>query len=557
MQHKYGAIARLTRLIYQVGKSVGVSRASQSDVTNGSQVGLSTPAIAPFPVPDNEAERLDVLRRYQILNTLPEEEFDDLTELAAYICGSPISLLSLTSANQQWFKSRVGLEATNAPREVSFCSHAILNPDELMIVPNTLEDERFADNPFVTTDPNIRFYAGAPLVTPDGFPLGTLCVMDRVPRSLTPEQQKALQTLSRQAIAQMELRLTVKKLERQIVRYQQTEAKLRASDQQVVDLLEGMTDGFFALDRQGRFTFVNRQAEQILQQPSEALLGKIIWQVLPDMADSAFKREYIKAIEQQVGVSFEEFSQPLGRWIEVRAFPSFEGISVFIHDITVRKTVEEALRYQQEQSEHLLLNILPEAIADRLKIEEEAIADSFDETTILFADLVNFTHISSQITPHELVSLLNKIFSVFDRLTEKYDLEKIKTIGDAYLVASGVPVPRRDHAEAAANIALEMQQAIQQFSTSQGDRLSLSIGINSGSVVAGIIGTKKFSYDLWGDTVNVASRMQSHASSGSIQVTEATYKLLRDRYLFEKRGKIVVKGKGEMTTYLLVGKKEK
>ncbi|MBD1995661.1 PAS domain-containing protein [Leptolyngbya sp. FACHB-541] len=554
MQQKYSAIASVIKLVGRFGR---FAKPSLEGVTVSPSELSSNPAIAPYSVPDNEDERLDVLRRYQILNTLPEAEFDDLTELAAYICGSPISLLSLTSANQQWFKSRVGLDATSAPREFSFCSHAILNPDDLMIVPNMLEDERFVDNPLVTADPSIRFYAGAPLVTPDGFPLGTLCVMDRVPRSLTPEQQKALQTLSRQAIAQMELRLTVKKLERQIVRYQQAEAKLRASDQQVVDLLEGMTDGFFALDRQGRFTFVNRKAEQILQRSSEGLLGKVIWQVLPEMANSTFKREYTKAVDQQTSVSFEEFSHPLGRWIEVRAFPSFGGISVFIHDITVRKTVEEALRYQQEQSEHLLLNILPEAIADRLKIEEEAIADSFDETTILFADLVNFTHISSQITPHELVSLLNKIFSVFDRLTEKYDLEKIKTIGDAYLVASGVPVPRRDHAEAAANIALEMQEAIQQFSTSQGDRLSLSIGINSGSVVAGIIGTKKFSYDLWGDTVNVASRMQSHASSGSIQVTEATYELLRDRYLFEKRGKIVVKGKGEMTTYLLVGKKER
>lgn len=523
-------------------------------------VSQAVPPLSPAcpqlpPIASDEADRLAALREYDILDTLPEQAFDDLTALAAYICGSPISLLSLTDQHRQWFKSTLGLAVTEIPRELSFCSQAILQPNQLMIVPNALTDDRFAGNPLVTSDPNIRFYAGAPLITPEGFPLGTLCVLDRVPRTLTPEQQQALQALSRQAIAQMELRLTVTKLEHQMMRYRQAEAKLRASDQQVVDLLEGMTDGFFALDRQGRFTFVNRQAGQILQQLPKALLGHVIWDVLPSIVGSAFEREYHKAVNLQISVSFEEFSEALGRWIEVRAFPCYEGISVFVHDITTRKTVEEALRYQQAQAEQLLLNILPQPIAKRLNLEAGTIAESFDEATILFADLVDFTRWSSKISPVELVSLLNQIFSTFDRLTEKYGVEKIKTIGDAYLVVGGVPTACRHHAEAIAGMALEMQQAIRQFTTPAGDRLSLCIGINTGPVMAGVIGTKKFSYDLWGDTVNVASRMQSHALPDSIQVTEATYQRLRDRFVFENRGTIAVKGRGEMQTYLLTGRK--
>ncbi|MBD3882394.1 PAS domain-containing protein [Phormidium tenue FACHB-886] len=503
-----------------------------------------------------EADRLRVLQQYNLLDTAPEGEFDDLTALAAYICGSPMSLLSLTDASRQWFKSTVGLAVREVPRELSFCSHAIQNPSDLMIVPDALQDERFATNPLVTAQPNIRFYAGAPLVTPDGYPLGTLCVLDQTPRQLTLEQQQALRALSRQAIAQMELRLTATKLERQILRYQQTEAKLRSSDQQVVDLLEGISDGFFALDRQGRCTFVNPKATQILQQSAETLLGRVIWETLDEVLGPRFEQEYHTAVDRQISISFEQFSNSLGRWIEIRTFPSYEGLSVFLHDSTERRTIDEALRYQQGQTEELLLNVLPEPVAARLKLGDPIIADSFAEATILFADLANFALLASQMPPDKLVSLLNRIFSAFDRLTEKYGLEKIKTIGDAYLVVGGVPISRPDHATAVANMALEMQEVIQQFKTPQGDSLKLSIGINTGAVVAGVIGTKKFSYDLWGDTVNVASRMQTHGLAGSIQVTETTYQQIQDRYWLEERGVISLKGRGEMKAYLLMGKKD-
>ncbi len=175
--------------------------------------------------------------------------------------------------------------------------------------------------------------------------------------------------------------------------------------------------------------------------------------------------------------------------------------------------------------------------------------------TILFADIVKFTELSSQVSPEELVSLLNEIFSAFDRLTERYGLEKIKTIGDAYMVAGGIPNTRPDHAEAVANMALDMRLEIAEFNKRNNCNCNIRIGINTGPVVAGVIGTKKFIYDLWGDTVNVASRMESHGMPGAIQVTADTYEMLRDRFEFEPRGKITIKGKGEMMTYLLIGRK--
>jgi class 3 adenylate cyclase len=216
------------------------------------------------------------------------------------------------------------------------------------------------------------------------------------------------------------------------------------------------------------------------------------------------------------------------------------------------------LQIEQEKSERLLLNVLPQSIADRLKQGQHTIADNFANVTVLFADIVNFTELAATLSPADLVQLLNQIFSTFDYLVEQRGLEKIKTIGDAYLVVGGLPIPRADHAEAIAELALAMQQAIAQFTLpGAGDMqpLAMRIGINTGPVGAGVIGTTKFAYDLWGDTVNTASRMESHGLPGKIQVTAHTYDLLKGTYMFEQRGAIDVKGKGEMMTYLLTGKR--
>ena len=248
-------------------------------------------------------------------------------------------------------------------------------------------------------------------------------------------------------------------------------------------------------------------------------------------------------------------------WNELTISPIYDDDNNLTHfvgiqaDISDRIRAEQALRLEKNKSERLLLNILPKPIVEQLKQFQGSLAQQFPEATILFADIVNFSPLSAEISPLELLNLLNQIFSVFDQLAEKHGVEKIKTIGDAYMVAGGLPVPTDNHALAIGQMALDMQQAIHQFKTEQGKPLQIRIGINTGPVVAGVIGTKKFSYDLWGDAVNVASRMESSGLPGRIQVTAATKERLQDKYLFEERGSIAVKGKGKMISYWLIGRK--
>ena len=215
----------------------------------------------------------------------------------------------------------------------------------------------------------------------------------------------------------------------------------------------------------------------------------------------------------------------------------------------------DSLRIEQEKSENLLLNILPKDIAELLKKKPDSIAEQYSEASILFADVVDFTPMSSQMKPIELVELLNQVFSQFDGLVEKYDLEKIKTIGDCYMVASGVPRPRPDHAQVITCLALDMQTIVKK-SDYFGRKLTFRIGINSGPVVAGVIGRKKFIYDLWGDAVNTASRMESNGTGGLVQITQETYNLINDDFICESRGVIKVKGKGELPVWFVHGRKQ-
>ena len=210
----------------------------------------------------------------------------------------------------------------------------------------------------------------------------------------------------------------------------------------------------------------------------------------------------------------------------------------------------------QQKSESLLLNILPKEIAAILKNESRTIADHYDEASVLFADMVGFTPLSAKLPPVEMVELLNEVFSFFDSLLDKYGVEKIRTIGDSYMVASGVPRGRSDHAQVLTHMALEMRDFISTHTFRNGHRVSFRIGINSGSMIAGVIGRRKFVYDVWGDAVNIASRMESHGLGDAVQITQTTYGLIKDEFVCEPRGTVNVKGKGEMEVWLVISAKQ-
>lgn len=235
-----------------------------------------------------------------------------------------------------------------------------------------------------------------------------------------------------------------------------------------------------------------------------------------------------------------------------KPFQSEEVLARVANQLRIQ-ALQKALQKEQEKSENLLLNILPPSIVEELKQKQRATPVQFAEATFLFADIVRFTPTSSTMPPAEVVSLLNGVFSTFDRLAQQHGVEKIRTIGDSYFIAGGVPIPRPDHTEAIADMALDMQAEIQHFSWPNGEPLQLRIGINTGGPVVGaVIGIQKFAYDVWGNDVNLASRMESQGEPGRIHLSAATYERLRDRYEFEKRGEIQIKGKGVMTTYWLI-----
>ena len=250
-------------------------------------------------------------------------------------------------------------------------------------------------------------------------------------------------------------------------------------------------------------------------------------------------------------------SEPLGfMWTAVFLVTNILMLVVFLtvilhsYDNAVT-SAEQALQKEHGRSEALLDNILPPKVSARLKQGEEPIADSHAQVTVLFADIVGFTERSAKMPPEHLLELLNNAFTRFDHLVERYDLEKIKTIGDAYMVVGGVPEPRDDHAQAVAGLAIDMVEACDEISSELGEPFNVRIGINSGPVVAGVIGERKLAYDLWGDVVNTASRMESHGEPGRIQITPATKELLNGAFRLEPREGIDIKGKGRMTTYFL------
>lgn len=329
-------------------------------------------------------------------------------------------------------------------------------------------------------------------------------------------------------------------------------------------LVDTMSDGMLVVDLQGRITDLNPAMHKILvslpeskyKRAPQSIIGKPVDQTLE------FFKHFLEEPEEPADIQTEIKLDQDGvlRYFDLRISPLMNsmfriiGELIVLRDISARIWAEQALEAEREKSERLLLNILPVSIAGRLKDGEQVISDRVDSASVLFADIVGFTPFSETLSAIELVDFLNRIFSSFDGLVDKYGLEKIKTIGDGYMVVGGVPEPMENHAETIAYLALEMLREFEFQAGEQPNPLQLRIGINSGPLVAGVIGRKKFAYDLWGDTVTIASRMEYHSLPGRIQVTESTFELLKTRFIFEERGQIEVRGRGLMPTWFLVGK---
>ncbi|MCL4181154.1 MAG: response regulator [Verrucomicrobia bacterium] len=326
------------------------------------------------------------------------------------------------------------------------------------------------------------------------------------------------------------------------------------------------------LERQGHTVLVAENGRQALERLETTKVDLVLLDILMPEMDGLQTLERLKGSEHQrhTPVIMRSALDEIDRVVRCIEVGADDYLSKPYNPVLLRARINaclekkrlrdqeqaylEQLQSEREKSEHLLLNILPQSIAARLKNGETIIADSFSDVTVLFADLVDFTRLASRIPASELVRLLNEVFSQFDWLAELHGLEKIKTIGDAYMAVGGLPHPRPDHAVAVAEMALDMQRVIRRVDTLGDIRLELRIGLSSGPVVAGIIGSKKFIYDLWGDTVNTASRMESQGELGCIQVSQSTCDLLRPTYVLRERGRIEVKGKGQMNTYFLVGR---
>ncbi|MBN3958163.1 adenylate/guanylate cyclase domain-containing protein [Nostoc sp. NMS8] len=350
----------------------------------------------------------------------------------------------------------------------------------------------------------------------------------------------------------------------QFIKRKQVENALIESEERYRDLFENANDLIQAVNAYGRFLYVNRAWRETLGYSEAEIANMNIFDIIhPDFKQHCLQRFYRVLSGEKLGQVTATFVTKNGQTIFLEGNINckfVEGHPVAIRgifrNVTQRLAAEAALRHQQVETERLLLNLLPAAISKEIQEEPADIAEDFTDVTVLFADIIGFSEIAASMSAIQLVNLLNPIFSAFDRLTEKHGLQRIKTINDAYMVVGGLHTPRQDCAKAIAIMALDMQTAIALFNTENNQNFSIRIGIHSGSVVAEEIDLNESTCDhLWRDTVNIASCMESQGIANKIQVTEDIYKSLCNEFLFEKRGEIEVKGKGKMTTYLLIGRK--
>jgi len=393
----------------------------------------------PYPVPDNETERNAALLTYRIMDSPPEIAFNELGDLAAQIVACPVSYVSFIHEDRFWFKSKYGMpeDFTGCPREIAFCSLTVAGT-ELVIAEDLAIDDRYREFYFVVNEPHYRFYCAMPLITPEGYALGTICVMDFVPRQLTIEQQETLRRLAQQLVSLLEHR------------------------RRIIEMDEAMR----ALDDAHR-----------------------------------------------------------------------------------------ELASQKDISDKLLDRILPATISEELKTTGKVEPRYYPNATILFADIREFTRFAERLEPRTLIGLLDHYFAAFDEVVRLHGVEKIKTVGDAYLAVAGVPEVDRLHVLRVCLAALGMLEEMKRIQAERARlRLpffELRIGIHTGAVIAGTIGMQRFTFDIWGDAVNVAARIESVGETGRISVSEQVYHHVKAYFDVTERGSVELKNKGSLNLYFL------
>lgn len=410
---------------------------------------LESRLLAP-QVPTDEVERLDALRQLSLLDTPPDERFDRIVRLTAQIFDAPMATVSLVDKDRQWFKSKVGMDMSETPRQISFCAHAIMQ-DQVLVIPDARRDMRFASSPLVVNDPFIRFYAGRPLRA-NGFKIGSLCVIDHKPRTFNGREVEMLHQLAILVEHEMELMATI----------QWQHKALRAQEQ---------------------------------------------------LAES----------QRQLAHTMADLETAKGR------------------------------------ADELLRHVLPSNIADELQSHGSVRPVKHEDVAVMFADFTNFTTVTSQITADELVAELNECFCHFDWVAMRHGVEKLKTVGDAYICATGLNDPQPDDAMRLLNAAIEIRDYIRERRAkilAEGRPYwDVRIGLHCGPLVAGVVGVRKFVYDVWGDTVNTAARIETASTGGRINASAEFLKHVQDRVDFEPRGCIACKNKGELEMAFINGLK--
>lgn len=387
-----------------------------------------------YPVPDNERERLTALDAYDVVGTPPEMDFDEIAEMAAHICGCPVAVINLIADKWEWYKGKCGIPAdVNCEPRGGICSTTICSND-LLVVSDLTKDPRFAGQAMVKGEPHFRFYAGAPLINPDGYALGSLCVLDYQPREIDAQQLTVLRFLTHQAVVQLELRRKVSELD------------------------------------------------------------------------------------------------------------------------NARRT----LATEKKKAEDLLHNILPRSIAEELSAHGQVQPRYHDAVTILFTDFRGFTRLTERLEPRALIEALNEYFSAFDDIVARHGLEKLKTVGDAYMCAAGLPEKTRDSAGEACAAALDIRDFMARTNAGREKmglpRWDIRIGLHTGGVIAGVVGKYKFTYDIWGDAVNVAALMEANAEPGEILISDSTYGRVQGAFETEFHAELETAKKGLLRCYVLKGR---